>query len=226
MIRMRRTVLQSFVLVAAMAAGVMPAQAASDNGKTADFFRAVQMDDARTVKSLLGTVDPNVQNPLGGEPALVIAVRENALKVLDALLAYPGTQVDAAALNGNTALMMAAYKHNRPAAEALLAKGAAVNRPGWTPLHYAAASGDVDIAKLLLAKGARVDAVSPPASGKFTPLMMAAREGHDDAALLLLAQGADPTLKNGEGLTAAQIAEKADHASIAKAINERARQGR
>ena len=89
-----------------------------------------------------------------------------------------------------------------------------------------AASGDVDIAKLLLAKGARVDAVSPPPSGKFTPLMMAAREGHDDAALLLLAQGADPTLKNGEGLTAAQIAEKADHASIAKAINERGGQRR
>src|SRR5690349_449402 len=104
MIRMRRTVLQSFVLVAAMAAGVMPAQAAPDNGKTADFFRAVQMDDARTVESLLGMVDPNVQNPLGGEPALVIAVRENAMKALDALLAYPGTQVDAAALNGNTAL--------------------------------------------------------------------------------------------------------------------------
>jgi hypothetical protein len=53
-----------------------------------------------------------VQNPLGGEPALVIAVRENAMKALDALLAYPGTQVDAAALNGNTALMMAAFKHN------------------------------------------------------------------------------------------------------------------
>ena len=226
MIRMRRTVLQSFVLVAAMAAGVMPAGAAPDNGRTADFVRAVQMDDARTVKSLLGTVDPNAQNPIGGEPALVIAVRENAMGVLDVLLGYPGTQVDATALNGNTALMMAAYKHNKPAAEALLGKGAAVNRPGWTPLHYAAASGDVDIAKLLVAKGARVDAVSPPASGKFTPLMMAAREGHDDAALFLLGQGADPALKNGEGLTAAQIAEKADHPSIAKAIGERGGQRR
>ena len=222
---LRRTVLHSIVLVAAMAAGVMPAQAAS-NGNTTDFFRAVQMDDARTVQSLLGKVDPNAQNPIGGEPALVIAVRENAMQVLGTLLAYRGTNVDATAINGNTALMMAAFKHNKPAAEALIAKGAAVNRDGWTPLHYAAASGDVDIARLLLAKGARIDAVSPPASGRFTPLMMAAREGHDDAAVFLLGQGANPALKNGEGMTAAQIAEKADHASIAKAINERAGQRR
>jgi ankyrin repeat protein len=122
--------------------------------------------------------------------------------------------------------MMAAYKHNRPAAEALIAKGAAVNRPGWTPLHYAAASGDDDIARLLLAHGARIDAQSPPASGKFTPLMMAAREGHRDCALFLLGQGADPQLKNGEGLTAAQIAQKADHADIAAAIDQRVRRGR
>jgi ankyrin repeat protein len=148
------------------------------------------------------------------------------MRVLDVLLRHPGTNVDAQAMNGNTALMMAAFKRNGPAAEALIAKGAAVNRPGWTPLHYAAASGDVDIARLLLARGARVDAVSPPASGKYTPLMMAAREGHEECALFLLDKGADPLLKNGEGLTAAQIAQKADHAGIAAAIDQRVRRGR
>jgi ankyrin repeat protein len=144
------------------------------------------------------------------------------MQVLDVLLRNPGTKVDATALNGNTALMMAAYKSNKAAAEALIAKGASVNRPGWTPLHYAAASGDVDIARLLLAHGARIDAQSPPASGKYTPLMMAAREGHQDSAEFLLGQGADPQLKNGEGLTAAQIAERAQHGAIAAAIGKRA----
>ena len=223
---LRRTVLRSFVLVAALAAGMHPAVAAPTPAQTADFFRAVQMDDARTVRALLGKVDPNEVNPVGGEPALVLAVREGAMQVLDALLRYPGTNVDAPAMNGNTALMMAAYKHNKPAAEALIAKGAAVNRPGWTPLHYAAASGDDDIARLLLAHGAKVDSVSPPASGKYTPLMMAAREGHQDSALFLLGQGADPQLKNSEGSTAAQIAQRADHGAVTAAIDQRVKSGR
>ncbi|WP_322400312.1 ankyrin repeat domain-containing protein [Massilia luteola] len=223
---LRRTVLRSCVLAAALAAGIRPATAAPTGGQVTDFFRAVQMDDPRTVQSLLGKVDPNEANPIGGEPALVLAVREGAMRVLDVLLRHPGTNVDAAALNGNTALMMAAFKNNQAAAEALIAKGATVNRPGWTPLHYAAASGADDIARLLLAHGARIDAQSPPASGKYTPLMMAAREGHEDSALFLLAQGADPQLKNGEGLTAAQIARRADHGTIAAALDKRAKSAR
>lgn len=219
---LRRTVLRSIVLVAAVAAGIEPALADT----TSDFFRAVQMDDVSTVRSLLGKVDPNAANPVGGEPALVLAVREGAMRVVDALLRHPGVNVDATALNGNTALMMAAYKQNKPAAEALIAQGAAVNRPGWTPLHYAAASGDNDIVRLLLAHGARIDAESPPASGRYTPLMMAAREGHEDTALLLLGQGADPRLKNSEGLTAAEIAQRADHGAIATALAKGVRKDR
>jgi ankyrin repeat protein len=184
----------------------------------ARFFRAVQTDDARTVKSMLGTVDPNQRNPVGGEPALVLAAREGSMQVLAALLDYPGTKVDATAINGNTALMLAAYKRNMPAVQALLAKGAAVNRPGWTPLHYAAASGDDEIARLLLKRGAAVDAVSPPASGAYTPLMMAAREGHDSTALLLIDSGANPRLANSEGLTPVQLAQRAGKTFVSSAI--------
>jgi ankyrin repeat protein len=223
---MRRTVLRSILLMSALAAGITPALAATAREQTSDFFRAVQMDDPGTVQSLLGKVDPNSANPVGGEPALVLAVREGSMRVFDVLLGYPGTKVDAPALNGNTALMMAAFKNNKPAAEALIAKGAAVNRPGWTPLHYAAASGDNEIARLLLAHGARIDAESSPASGRYTPLMMAAREGQQDTALFLLKQGADPLLKNSEGLTAARIAERADHGSIAAAIDKYVKQSR
>lgn len=216
-----RTILATIVLAAFPGAAVFAATPPKLGARVGDFFHAVQMDDASAVKSLLASgVNPNQPNPVGGEPALVVAVREGSMRAFQALLDNPGIQVDAPAMNGNTALMMAAFKGNRPAAEALIARGAAVNRPGWTPLHYAAASGDEDIARLLLKRGAKVDAVSPPASGSFTPLMMAAREGKPDMAVFLLGQGANPQLKNTEGLTAAQVAERAERADIASAIRE------
>jgi ankyrin repeat protein len=213
-----RAILAAAVLASVPGGAVL----AAAQPRIGDFFRAVQIDDASTVKSLLASgVNPNQRNPVGGEPALVLAVREGSMRALQALLDYPGIQVDAPAMNGNTALMMAAFKGNRQAAEALIARGAAVDRPGWTPLHYAAASGDEDIARLLIKRGAKVDAASPPASGSFTPLMMAAREGKPDMAVFLIGQGANLQLKNTEGLTAAQIAERADRADIAAAIRKR-----
>ncbi|MCS0591387.1 ankyrin repeat domain-containing protein [Massilia norwichensis] len=201
-----RSILAAMLLSAFPGAAVL----AATPQQISDFFRAVQMDDAATVKSLLAAgVNPNQQNPVGGEPALVLAAREGSMRVLRVLLDHPRIQIDAPAINGNTALMMAAFKRNRAAAEALVARGAAVNRPGWTPLHYAAASGDEDIARLLIKRGAKIDALSPPASGSYTPLMMAAREGHPDMVAFLTEQGANPKLANSEGLTAAQIADKA-----------------
>jgi ankyrin repeat protein len=210
-----RAVFRTFLLSVFMCFGA--AQAATPE-QVKDFFRAVQMDDPRTVQALLGTVDPNELNPLGGEPALVLALREESMRAFDVLLAYPGTRLETPAVNGNTALMMAAFKHNMPAVTALLAKGAAVNRPGWTPLHYAAASGDDDITKLLLNRGANIEATSPQGTGLYTPLMMAAREGHESTALLLLAQGANAKAKNSEGLTAAQIAERAGKSQVVAAL--------
>ncbi|TFW28970.1 ankyrin repeat domain-containing protein [Massilia horti] len=217
----RRTIFRLFFVMACMWFGA--AQAATPE-ESFNFFRAVQMDDARTVQALLGKgLDPNAKNPVGGEPALVAAVREGSMQVLEVLLANPSTNIEVNALNGNTALMMAAFKHNKPALMALLNKGAAVDRQGWTALHYAAAAGDDEIARILLQRGARIDAVSPPASGLYTPLMLAAREGRHSTAQLLIEQGANPRLKNSEDLTAAQIAERAGQAALSSAIEAQAK---
>jgi ankyrin repeat protein len=207
----RRTMLHRLsLLLVAMTAPPIAFAAGPNGAQVRDFFRAVQLDDAATVRTMLSAgFDPNMLNPIGAEPALVLAVREGATRVLETLLAFPATRIDTPAANGNTALMMATFKGNRAAAEALLARGAAVNRPGWTPLHYAAAAGDNGIVGLLLERGAAIDAVSPPASGRYTPLMMAAREGHADTAAYLVRHGANPALKNGEGLTAAELAARA-----------------
>lgn len=197
----------------------MGSAVAATPAQIAEFFRAVQVDNVSAVKEMVGKdVNANEINPVGGEPALVLAVREGSMRVFDALLAHRGTNLEARAVNGNTALMMAAYKNNRRAAEALLAKGAQVNRAGWSALHYAAAGGSEDIARLLIAREAKLDAVSPRESGAYTPLMMAAREGQPALVRLLLDAGANRSLKNTEGLDAARIAERGGHTEIAAAI--------
>ncbi|UVW27104.1 ankyrin repeat domain-containing protein [Massilia sp. H6] len=204
----------------AAASATAAAAAAATPAQLAAFFRAVELDDVNKVERLLaGGIDPNEINPVGGEPALVIAVREDAMRVLATLVAQPGIDLQAQAMNGNTALMMAAYKDRRQAAAILLARGATIKRSGWTALHYAAASGSAPIARLLIKQAANLDAVSPRGSGAYTPLMMAAREGKAQVARLLLEEGADPARTNGEGLSAARIAERAGHTDLAAAID-------
>ena len=216
----RRLVLEAMVLAAGLACGLSTAAPLPPNeAQLTTFFRAVQLDDAKTVNAMIGSVvNANQINPIGGEPGLVQALREDAMNVFKAFLAHPGTNLEAKAANGNTALMMAAFKRNRPAVELLLARGAKVNQAGWTALHYAAAAGDDEIVRLLLARGAKVDAVSPPKSGGYTPMMMAAREGHDGTALVLVAHGADRARRNVEGLDAVQIAERAGKTRVAETL--------
>ena len=204
-----------------VAAGAIAAQAPNDK-QVSSFFRAVQMDDASTVRKMVGAVvNANELNPLGGEPALVLAIREGSTAVVQDLLAHPGTDLERKAVNGNTALMMAAFKRDGDTVRALLDKGAKVNQPGWTALHYAAASGDAAIAQLLIERGAQVNALSPRPSGAVTPLMMAAREGQDGIVRLLLAKGANAALKNTEGFTAAQLAKQAGHDKLAGLLSGR-----
>jgi ankyrin repeat protein len=205
---------RAFLLTLALAAA-MPLHAETED--EVSFFRAAQINDAARMNPILARgLDPNTREPERGETALIVALRYDAMNVVKLLLAQPGIQLEAAAANGNTALMMAAFKQNREAVQLLIQRGAIVNRPGWTALHYAAAAGGVEGIKLLLAHFAYIDAEAP---GGMTPLMMAAREGNEDAVKLLLEEGADASLKDGGfKLDAAGFAERAQKPWIAKAI--------
>ena len=184
----------------------------------AAFFRAVSVDNASGVRSmLLDGMNPNLPDAQRGDIPLVLALRDDADKVFAVLLAAPGIDLEARSANGNTALMMAAYKHKREAVDAVLARGAKVNQDGWTPLHYAASAGDIPIMKLFLQRQARVDAMAPT---NITPLMFAAREGQEEAVKLLLASGADAALKSSHGWTAAQFALAADKPGVAAIIDK------
>ena len=88
--------------------------------------------------------------------------------------------------------MMAAIKGQADIAEKLIARDADVNKTGWTPLHYAASSGQLAIITMLIEKSAYIDAESPNGT---TPLMMAAMYGTPAAVKLLLQEGADTQLK-------------------------------
>ncbi len=179
---------------------------AAHAGAYDDFFKALQLDLPQSVKSLLARgFDPNSVDPERRDPALVYAVRFDSYKVLPVLLSAPQINIEAKAPNGDTALMVAAYKGQKEAVALLLEKGAEPNRPGWTALHYAAASGSVEIVKMLLEKSAYIDAESP---NKTTPLMMAAASGKTTVVELLTTEGADQTLKNDRGMTAHDFAVK------------------
>jgi len=74
----------------------------------------------------------------------------------------------------------------------------------WTPLMWAASFGHVEIAKLLIDKGANVNAISASSDksgGQETPLMIAALRGNTEIAKLLIEKGADVQAKNSEGWT-------------------------
>lgn len=203
-------------VMAAAAVAAVSACAQTGAPQPYQFVRSAQIDDVQTMRALLAAgIDPNLTEPERGEPGLVLALREGADKVFNLLLAQPGIRLEATSTNGDTALMTAAYKRNRPAVLALLARGAQVNRPGWTPLHYAAAGGDTELVRILLERYAYIDAESPL---KITPLMIAAREGKDQAVALLLSEGADASLKSAHGWTAVQFALSAERNDIADAI--------
>ena len=177
-----------------------------------DFFRAVNVDNADAVSRMLAAgLDPN-QLDTHGQPALILALQGESLKVAKVLWDAKGIQIDIRNRAGETPLMMAALKAEVDAATALVAHGAAVRKDGWSPLHYAATGGSAAIVRLLLAKGALLEARSPNGS---TPLMMAARYGNEEAVDALLAAGADRSLKNDLGMNAAAFAASAGRDKLA-----------
>jgi hypothetical protein len=164
------------------------------------FWEAVRLDDVDKLQTeMLRGASANAEHPELG-PAVVAAARERSPKVLAYLAQLGGTRVDAPNRRDETALMLTALNGDLPSAQLLVRRGAEVNRPGWTPLHYAAANGHVPVITYLLEQHAYIDAESPNGT---TPLMMAARQKHTNAVRVLVEAGADPSVRNGAGMTAA-----------------------
>ena len=175
----------------------------SKAGAFDDFFKAIVFDQVPVVGNLIYRgMDPNTPTEKG-EPALVFAVRSGAPKTVAYLLKQPGIQIDATNMADETALMLAANANDLASANLLIEAGASVNRPKWTPLHYAASKGYTGMMRLLIENDAYIDAESPNGT---TPLMMAAYYASPNAVKLVLEEGADPLLRNQDGQTALDMA--------------------
>ena len=63
--------------------------------------------------------------------------------------------------------------------------------PGWTPLHLACCRTDAARVRLLLRKGAHLEAVLDPEESALTPLLLAVQKSCDGVVLELMLAGAD-----------------------------------
>ena len=190
-------------------------------GSYDDFFQAIKSDDVQKLQRVLARgFDVNTVDPQG-QFGLLVALREPSLKVASALIDTPKIDLNVVNIQGESPLMLAALKGQFEITQKMIQKGADVNKVGWTPLHYAASTGQVNVMSFLLENYAYIDAASPNGT---TPLMMASMYGSPESVKLLLDQGADPLLKNEQGLTALQFAERGKRvdavALVSKAIRD------
>lgn len=117
----------------------------------------------------------------------------------------PGQQA-----NGWSPLIRAVQAGKHALVRRLHEAGASLDSPGadgLTPLHWAAAGGDVATAALLLDLGAAVD----PRCDESTPLQWASFDGEAEVVELLLARGADPDAVDDQGRTALALAARVEH---------------
>jgi ankyrin repeat protein len=192
-----------------------------------------------------------IEDPPRPAAAAFEAVQQNDAERLRALLRRDPGCASARNEQGDSLLLVAAYTGRRDLFETILEAGAAVDifeasalgladraaaladqdpsrvraysRDGWTPLHLASFFGHRDLARLLIERGADVDARSR--STRFardnTPLHAAAANGQTAVAELLLEHGADCNARDGSGFTPLGLAAANHNDLLVLALLER-----
>jgi len=186
-------------------------------GSYEDFFVAIRNDNASQLEGLLQRgFDPNTRDPKG-QPGLTMAMQERSPKAARVLLGQRSIDVNALNQAGESALMLAALKGDLPSVQLLAQRGASINQPGWSPLHYAATGPEPKVVAWLLEQGAAIDAESPNGT---TPLMMAAQYGDEASVRLLVERGADPAKRNQKGLRAVDFARLSGRAALVSKLEQ------
>lgn len=150
---------------------------------------------------------------------LANAAEQRDKAAISGLLAA-GADVNAAQVDGSTALHWAAYHDDAGTVELLLKAGAnpnAANRYGVPPLAQACTNGSAAIVNALLAAGADANATL---KGGESMLMLAARSGNVEVVKALLARDARPEVRERLGQTALMWAAAEGHTAVVRALIE------
>jgi ankyrin repeat protein len=150
-------------------------------------------------------------------PTLADAAEQRNAALVRTLLAKRA-DVNAAQVDGMTALHWAVYHDDTEMARLLVRSGAHVNATnvyGVPPLSLASMNGNAAVVKTLLDGGANANASLP---GGETVLMTAARAGSVDSVKALLARGANPNARERRDQTALMWAAAEGHAAVVQAL--------
>ena len=193
--------------------------AANDLGVTPLSLACVNGSPGMVEVLLTATADPNAATTTG-ETVLMTCARTGSVQAVELLLTSGADVHGAETTMGQTALMWAAAENHADVIEALVSSGADLQartrskdapadsqssvgyrRRGWdsvgyTPIIFAARTGAMDTARVLLDLGADVNDVAGDGT---TPLLVATHEGRWELAHDFLERGADPNLGDAAG---------------------------
>jgi ankyrin repeat protein len=186
-------------------------------------FRAAQFNQAFFIQPLIErcSADVDAVDPRNNDTVLHVAAGQRAVETVQELLAA-GAAYNKANTQGHSALMRAVQQivwQNLPGRatatiKAMLDKAGYMHSRGvWneeTPLTFAVGSGNMEVAKMLMAAGAPVNSPAKvpfykregdAPTGFWAPLHAAAQLDDADMVSMLLAAGADPNGRDKKGRT-------------------------
>ncbi len=164
-------------------------------------------------------INSRTGSKLGISPLMLAAMNGHTAAVR--LLLDMGSDINAQIeTNRNTALTLACFQGRHEVVSLLLDRKANVEhraKTGLTPLMEASSGGYIEVGRVLLDKGADVNAPPVPSS-RDTALTIAADKGHLKFVELLLSRGAAVEVKNKKGNSPLWLAANGGHLGVVEAL--------